>query len=80
MQWYTRAARLGNAMAAFFLGRLYEVRLGKTAEALRWYETAARGGYPEARKALDGLRQRLALGPLAHARRFEDENGASPYP
>jgi hypothetical protein len=70
-----------DASGAFFLGRLYEERLGKTAEALKWYEAAASAGSWAGKEALDGLRERLALGlgPLADARRFEGEQDPLPY-
>ncbi|MXM68680.1 peptidase C14 caspase catalytic subunit p20 [Streptomyces sp. HUCO-GS316] len=73
MYWYKEAARRGNIFGAFWLGQLYEDRLGNWFDALKWYETAANGGHQGAQAALDGLQHRLALGlgPLAHAHEFE---------
>ncbi|MGE7386591.1 caspase, EACC1-associated type [Streptomyces sp. NPDC004126] len=74
MHWYRKAADHGSVFGAFWLGLLYEDRLGDAAEAVKWYETAVRGGHEGAREALKGLRDRLSrgLGPLSHAAGFKE--------
>ncbi|MFE6610556.1 hypothetical protein [Amycolatopsis sp. NPDC057786] len=62
MHWYAKSAERGSAFGALYLGRLYEERLAKPAEALKWYEKAAADGNEIARSRLDGLQRRLALG------------------
>ncbi|MGW7530621.1 caspase, EACC1-associated type [Streptomyces sp. NPDC054783] len=80
MYWYKESAQRGNIFGAYWLGLLYEDRLGNSSEALKWYEVAAHGGHQGAQTAQDGLRERLALGlgPLAGARRFEGEPSRTP--
>ncbi|MEV6875960.1 hypothetical protein [Amycolatopsis sp. NPDC051128] len=51
-EWYRRGAHYGDANAAFFLGRLYEEKLGDRTAAEPWYRQAARGGSGDARKRL----------------------------
>ncbi|MET8765643.1 caspase family protein [Streptomyces sp. NPDC004658] len=82
MYWYKKAARCGNIFGAFWLGQLYEDRLGNWPEALKWYQVSARGGHEGAQRALDGLRQRqaLGLGPLAHAHACEGKDRQTARP
>jgi nucleoside phosphorylase len=61
MHWYAKSAELGSVFGALYLGRLYEERLGKPAEALKWYEKSAAGGHGDARSRLEGLQRRLTL-------------------
>ncbi|WP_405980983.1 caspase family protein [Streptomyces sp. NBC_00158] len=79
MHWYRKAADHGSVFGAFWLGLLYEDRLGDATEAMKWYETAARGGHEGAGAALAGLRDRLSrgLGPLAGAAGFKDAPGSN---
>ncbi|WP_381805344.1 caspase family protein [Streptomyces niveus] len=80
MYWYRKSAERGNIYGAYWLGLLYEDHLGDVAEALKWYETAARAGHRGAQEARDGLRERLALGlgPLARARPFQKNSVHQP--
>lgn len=56
LNWYSKAAELGNASAQNILGRLYEngeagLELNRST-ALEWYRKAAQQGHPDARAAL----------------------------
>ncbi|UMP04068.1 5'-methylthioadenosine/S-adenosylhomocysteine nucleosidase [Amycolatopsis sp. EV170708-02-1] len=81
MYWYAKSAELGSVFGALYLGRLYEERLGKPAEALKWYEKSADGGHGGARSRLEGLQRRLAmgLGPLQGRAQF-DSTPQLPHP
>ncbi|WIV58096.1 tetratricopeptide repeat protein [Amycolatopsis nalaikhensis] len=61
-EWYRKAAELGHAQAAYFLGRLYAEKLGDWSRAEPWYRKAAAGGN-------NAAKQDLAEGPHGVVRR-----------
>jgi TPR repeat protein len=56
--WYRKAAKLGNAIAAYNLGHSFEHGTGvikSQGEAVGWYRNAAKLGSEEAKEALKRL-------------------------
>ncbi|MBB2920106.1 tetratricopeptide repeat protein [Cupriavidus alkaliphilus] len=65
--WFRRAAELGSARGAFYLGRLL-TREAKHADAILWYQRSAAAGYPPSQFRLGvsylrgkGVRKDLSL-------------------
>lgn len=52
LEWYRLGAERGDALSAFFLGRLYAEKLGDWEKAVPWYSRASRAGNSDARKRL----------------------------
>lgn len=62
MQWYGPAGERGHAASQFRIARFYEEGKGTQKDyprAMMWYYLSAKGGYPQARKAMTRIRPQV---------------------
>ena len=53
--WYTKASKLGDPVAPFAIGQMYESRWRDLEQAAHWYKISSKRGHIDATAALNRL-------------------------